>query len=60
VNKEETEDDGRTLIFVCPEEGCSDAFETFPELELHIDVGVQGIAVRKTEYGGTGQKSLPL
>ena len=49
VNKEETEDDGETLMFVCPEEGCSNASESFLELELHIDVGVHEVAVRKIE-----------
>ena len=49
VIKEETEDDGETLMFVCPEEGCSNVFESFSELKLHIDVGVHEVAVRKTE-----------
>ena len=36
-------------MFVCLEEGCSNAFESFSELELHIDVGVHEVAVRKTK-----------
>ena len=48
-NKEETENDGQASMFVCPEEGCNNAFDSFGELELHIDVGVHETPNRKKE-----------
>ena len=48
-NKEETENDGRASMFVCPEEGCNNAFDSFGELALHIDVGVHETPNRKKE-----------
>ena len=48
-NKEETENDGQASMFVCPEKGCNNAFDSFGELELHIDVGVHETPNRKKE-----------
>ena len=40
VEQAETENDVQSAMFVCPEEGCSNSFESFAQLELHIDIGV--------------------
>ena len=49
VKQVETEDDDQASMFVCPEEGCSNSFDSFAELELHIDIGVHETQATKNE-----------
>ncbi|KAL9958399.1 hypothetical protein ACROYT_G035406 [Oculina patagonica] len=46
---QETETDEESSMFVCQEDGCSKSFDSFAELELHMDIGVHENLTRKSE-----------
>lgn len=47
--KNAIDSDDQPSLFVCPEVGCSYNFDSFSDLELHIDVGLHEIQKKRNE-----------
>ena len=64
AKKDNVEIDDQPSMFVCPEEGCNCTFDSFSELELHIDVRIHDNRKSESLYDKvrkTGlKKFLPL
>ncbi|KAK3728256.1 hypothetical protein QZH41_006730 [Actinostola sp. cb2023] len=54
--EENDENEEEAHLFLCPEAGCTDTFDSFSELELHIDVGVHEIPDAKVSFYDTIRK----
>jgi len=52
-HEENDENEEEAHLFLCPEAGCTDTFDSFSELELHIDVGVHEIPDAKVSFYDT-------